>query len=144
MCRTIIISTKYCVEQTMCLTNNVLSKHCVIQALYKPNVCWLNVCWPNVCWPNICLPNVCWPNAVQFSTKKSGAELSHSSDWRLSLLAVTRIANLRFIYLADKKVSFLKSHLTGTVHNRHQCKKTTVLSCQRCIINTGVEKMNNI
>ncbi len=27
-----------------------------------------------------------------------------------------------------------------TVHFRHQCKKTTVLSCHICLINTGVEK----
>jgi hypothetical protein len=27
---------------------------------------------------------------------------------------------------------------------RHQCRKTTALSCYRCLINTGVEKMNNI
>jgi len=27
---------------------------------------------------------------------------------------------------------------------RHHCRKTTVLSCHRCLINTGVEKMNNI
>ncbi len=32
----------------------------------------------------------------------------------------------------------------GTSHIRHQCRKTTVLSCHRCLINTGVEKMNNI
>jgi hypothetical protein len=31
-----------------------------------------------------------------------------------------------------------------TTHIRHQCRKTTVLSCHRCIINTGVEKINNI
>ncbi len=31
-----------------------------------------------------------------------------------------------------------------TAHIRHQCRKTTVLSCQRCLINTGIEKMNNI
>jgi hypothetical protein len=29
-------------------------------------------------------------------------------------------------------------------HIRHQCKKTTVLSCHRCLINSGVEKMNYI
>ncbi len=29
-------------------------------------------------------------------------------------------------------------------HIRHQCRKATVLSCHRCLINTGVEKMNNI
>jgi len=27
---------------------------------------------------------------------------------------------------------------------RHQCTKTTALSCHRCLINTGVEKMNII
>jgi len=27
---------------------------------------------------------------------------------------------------------------------RHQCRITTVLSCHRCLINTGVEKMNYI
>ncbi len=27
---------------------------------------------------------------------------------------------------------------------RHQCMKATVLNCHRCLINTGVEKMNNI
>ncbi len=31
-----------------------------------------------------------------------------------------------------------------TVRIRHQCRKTTVLSCHRCLINTGVEKINNI
>ena len=29
-------------------------------------------------------------------------------------------------------------------HIRHQCRKTTVLSCHRCLINTGVKKMNYI
>ena len=27
---------------------------------------------------------------------------------------------------------------------RHQCSKTTVLSCHRCLTNAGVEKMNKI
>jgi hypothetical protein len=27
---------------------------------------------------------------------------------------------------------------------RHQCRKAAVLSCHGCLINTGVEKMNNI
>jgi hypothetical protein len=31
-----------------------------------------------------------------------------------------------------------------TARIRHQCKKTIVMSCHRCLINTGVEKMNNI
>jgi len=32
----------------------------------------------------------------------------------------------------------------GTEHIRHQCRKTTVLSCCISLINTGVEKMNYI
>jgi hypothetical protein len=36
----------------------------------------------------------------------------------------------------------------GTGHIRHQCRKTTVLSCHICLLilsfNTGVEKMNYI
>jgi hypothetical protein len=31
-----------------------------------------------------------------------------------------------------------------TVHIEHQCRKTTVLSCHRCLMMTGVEKMNSI
>jgi hypothetical protein len=31
-----------------------------------------------------------------------------------------------------------------TPHVRHRCTKTTVLSCQRCLIYTGVEEMNYI
>jgi hypothetical protein len=27
---------------------------------------------------------------------------------------------------------------------RQQCRKTAVLSCHRCLINTGIEKMSNI
>ncbi len=34
--------------------------------------------------------------------------------------------------------------LIRTARIRHQCQKTTVLSCHRCLINTDVEKMNNI
>jgi hypothetical protein len=32
----------------------------------------------------------------------------------------------------------------GTAQIRLQCRKTTFLSCHKCLINTGVEKMNNI
>ncbi len=31
-----------------------------------------------------------------------------------------------------------------TTRNRYVCRKITVLSCHRCLINTGVENMNNI
>ncbi len=31
-----------------------------------------------------------------------------------------------------------------TTHKRHLCRKTTVFSCHRCLIKTGVIKLNNI
>jgi hypothetical protein len=37
---------------------------------------------------------------------------------------------------------FITTNLTAWI--RHQCRKTTVLTCHRCPINAGVEKMNNI
>jgi len=30
------------------------------------------------------------------------------------------------------------NRINRTTHNRHQCRKTTVLSCHRCLINIGV------
>jgi hypothetical protein len=37
-----------------------------------------------------------------------------------------------------------KMFTNRTTHIRHQCRKTTVLSCRICLINTGVEKTDNI
>jgi hypothetical protein len=35
-----------------------------------------------------------------------------------------------------------KNLSNGTAHIRSQCRKTTVLSCLRCLVKTGFEKMN--
>jgi hypothetical protein len=50
-----------------------------------------------------------------------------------------------------KIVSFARAEMmknivwnNGTARIRHQCRKTDVLSCHRFLINSGVEKMNNI
>ncbi len=32
----------------------------------------------------------------------------------------------------------------GRAHIRHLCRKTTALSCHRCLIKNGVEKINNV
>ncbi len=32
----------------------------------------------------------------------------------------------------------------GIAHIRHQCRKTAVLSCHRFLVNSAVEKMNDI
>ncbi len=44
-------------------------------------------------------------------------------------------------WLEIKNRAFL---LNRTAHIRHQCRKATVLSCHRCLINSGDEKMNYI
>ncbi len=38
------------------------------------------------------------------------------------------------------EANYLNKKANRTAHIRHQCRKTTVLSCHRCQINTGVEK----
>ncbi len=40
-----------------------------------------------------------------------------------------------------KSVQFVLDLTNRTVCIRHQCRKTAVLSCHRCLIDTGVEKM---
>ncbi len=44
----------------------------------------------------------------------------------------------------SKVIMVKQNELVGIAHNRHLCIKNTVLGCHRCLINTGVEKMNNI
>ncbi len=43
-----------------------------------------------------------------------------------------------------KRNQNLKNPTNRTACIRHLCRITTVLSCHRCVINTSVEKMNNI
>ncbi len=38
----------------------------------------------------------------------------------------------------------LRDLFNRRAHIRHQCRKIFVLSCHRCLIDTGVEKMNDI
>jgi len=47
-------------------------------------------------------------------------------------------------YMLPKTCLELACPFNRTGHIRHQCRTTTVLSCHRCLIKTGVEKMNNI
>jgi hypothetical protein len=42
----------------------------------------------------------------------------------------------------SEKMFLLKNN--GKARIRHQCRKTAVISCYRFLINSGVEKMNNI
>jgi hypothetical protein len=48
--------------------------------------------------------------------------------------------------ISKTSYSFDNLEVIRTARIRHQCRKTAVLSCHRCLINTGVEKikMNNI
>ncbi len=42
------------------------------------------------------------------------------------------------------KMTLDKMTVGKTTRIRYKCRKVTVLNCHRCLINTGVEKMNNI
>ncbi len=57
------------------------------------------------------------------------------------------IPNLKQSSLSLKSVDYTRLRfiaLNRRAHMRYQCRKTTVLSSHRCLIKTGVEKMNNI
>ncbi len=45
-------------------------------------------------------------------------------------------------YFEKNKLGRFSQLGNRTAHIRHQCRKTTLLSCHRCLINTGVEKMS--
>jgi len=77
-------------------------------------------------------------------------------------------SNFQFKFLKNQMISFPLSPLSGndisefnpahfvmlfhlgvmlfnrTARIKHQCRKMTVISCHRCLINIGVEKVNNI
>jgi hypothetical protein len=46
--------------------------------------------------------------------------------------------------LSTNNMQFEGRGANGTALIRHQHGKTTVLSCHRCLIHTGVEKMNYV
>jgi hypothetical protein len=50
--------------------------------------------------------------------------------------------NLAAVALDENFRKSLLLFINRTAHIRRQCRKTTVLSCHRCLINSGVEKMN--
>ncbi len=41
---------------------------------------------------------------------------------------------------SDKRTVLLRNSFNRTVHIRHQCRKITVLSCHKCLINTRGKK----
>jgi hypothetical protein len=76
-----------------------------------------------------------------------------STVWLLAVLGNVRLGlnwlTVKYMNLLQSLSTFCKilSNITArnrTARIRHWCRKTTVLSCQRCLINTGIEKVNNI
>jgi hypothetical protein len=57
---------------------------------------------------------------------------SESNFWALSA----------FLHIELKAVRPATHRYNGIVRIRHQCSKTTVLSCHRRLINSGLEKIN--
>ncbi len=78
---------------------------------------------------------------------KASASLGSSSYRQPSHLL--RYSNGSKVKVGDDDIIFCRIlyfldfvHANGSVHIRCQCRKMTVLSCHRCLINIGVEKMN--
>jgi hypothetical protein len=76
-------------------------------------------------------------------------QLSHSFLMKYMCIALwasdTPLQMARFqIFFRRQRLDSNPRTLNRTAHIRHQCRKTTVLSCHRCLISSGVEKMNNI
>jgi hypothetical protein len=47
---------------------------------------------------------------------------------------------IKIVKKSEKKFTNIVSLFNRTAHIRHLCMKTVVLSCHRCLINTGIEK----
>jgi hypothetical protein len=66
-------------------------------------------------------------------------------DQRVMLQIVASVTYDSRAIIYDRNMFMVQAMtVNGTVHIRHLCRKTAVLSCHRCLINTGVEKMNCI
>ena len=57
--------------------------------------------------------------------------------WNISINSNFNLIKIKKIYFTGKGTS-----QNRTTRIRHQCMETTVLSFHRCLINTGVKKMN--
>ncbi len=71
-------------------------------------------------------------------------ELEMCWQGKLMKQKVYEKASLQNIKFTKHQVVKMSISCNRTVHIRHWCKKTTVLNCHRCLVNTGVEKLNNI
>jgi hypothetical protein len=131
-------------------------------------VCVMCVCYVCVfCVCVLCMCSVCVCVCKTVSCFGTRVEHTHLMGWLLALPTMGRCV-LRIIGGATEKVLQLKMppksmynknccifehrRKVETINNlynrraciRHQCRETTILSCHRCLIHTGVEKMNNI
>jgi hypothetical protein len=86
---------------------------------------------------------------MKFTYLFSGAPINYETEkCAVPLITIFKLEHLvaieykRFIYetiwLREKGFASRK------VYIEHQCRETTVLSCHRCLISSGVKKMNNI
>ncbi len=85
--------------------------------------------------------------AATNSTNKAGS-ICHQSIFLRCLWEQHTLATCNESLYSEKlwkgKANKNSTENIRTACIRHQCRKTTVKSCHRCLINTGVEKMNSI
>jgi hypothetical protein len=73
----------------------------------------------------------------------------YSKKTRCKLLSHSMVGNYQFkigYIFSGPLYKMLIKKIVAPLDRRikHQCRETTVLTCHRCLINTGVENMNNI
>ncbi len=99
-----------------------------------------NIIFPQVVWEGLQGTNtLAYLSGASVTKKKNSYNLAICSPSG-KLFSVPAIAQSRW---KSNKTFFIVTY-NGTSCIRLQCRKTTVLSSHRCLINTGVEKMNNI
>ncbi len=65
-------------------------------------------------------------------------------NYFITLLKMFQLGKGRLAYYKEWEIYPNTFTHNRTTCNRHLCRKMTVLSYHRCLINTGVEKINNI
>ncbi len=77
--------------------------------------------------------------AIKYSILLRCIWLQHFCFQNIALSTLSELPSTKLIFVLHKDVVFNRR-----AHIRHQHRKTTGFSCHRCLINTGVEKMNKI
>ncbi len=110
----------------------VLAKHLlIINKWHSAYQYWVPLCWVLVFIVEAYLPWLPWATR-------------HNLDCFLCQVTLVSLGKCHVARVGIFTKIWAVNFANRTARIRHQCKKTAVLSCHRCLINTSVEKGNNI